>query len=111
MAKRCPSCDSVVILSLPDAGNGKCSNCHGRGTTNTIVNDISGSNSKCWKCKGTGICLTCGGSGRLADGAKLPAARPYASDDVNPLIIRLRYVHSARNVEKSTGLNGSFSEN
>lgn len=64
MAQQCKDCDSIIILGK--RGNGKCSSCHGRGTKNTIVNDISGSDTKCWKCKGTGTCSTCRGSGIVA---------------------------------------------
>ena len=64
MAQQCKDCDSIIILG--NRGNGKCSSCHGRGTKNTIVNDISGSDTKCWKCKGTGTCSTCRGSGIVA---------------------------------------------
>lgn len=67
MAQQCKDCDSTLIIE--NRGNGKCSSCHGRGTKNTIVNDISGSDTKCWKCKGTGACPTCGGSGRVASTA------------------------------------------
>lgn len=63
MTQQCKDCDNIVLLE--NRGNGKCSHCHGHRTKNTILNDISGADTKCWKCKGTGICVTCGGSGRV----------------------------------------------
>jgi hypothetical protein len=74
MAQQCKDCDNVVILE--SRGNGKCSNCHGRGTTNTIVNDISGADTKCWKCRGTCVCSSCSGSGRIAAKSATSAAVP-----------------------------------
>jgi hypothetical protein len=80
---RCPDCESLVVTSIPERGNGKCSNCHGRGTTNTIANDISGSGTKCPKCNGTGACQTCNGSGEAAD-TRASNTRPHAAMEENP---------------------------
>jgi hypothetical protein len=66
MAK-CKDCDNIIILE--NRGSGKCSNCHGSGTKNTITNDISGADTKCSKCKGTGTCSTCAGTGKIASAA------------------------------------------
>jgi hypothetical protein len=70
MSQRCKDCDNLIILR--DVGNGKCSHCHGSGTKNTFANDISGVDTKCSKCKGSGRCPTCNGTGQVS--ATAPAA-------------------------------------
>src|ERR1017187_4982269 len=84
MAQQCNDCDNIIILG--NRGNGKCSKCHGLCTKNTIVNDISGSDTKCWKCKGTGACSTCGGSGRVASAATGGPAPKTARVEPTPVL-------------------------
>jgi hypothetical protein len=54
--RKCPDCDGPDP-SLPDAGNGVCSTCHGKKVTK--------SGAVCPECGGTGRCLTCNGFGTL----------------------------------------------
>jgi len=74
MVQKCPDCEQPLVIQ--NRGNGRCSNCHGSGTLNTIVNDISGVDTKCWKCKGNGQCPTCGGTGRVESSVKVPVLDP-----------------------------------
>jgi len=62
---KCPDCDSVKILSIPDEGDGKCRVCHGSGKTvmDEFVEGFLGGESECSNCNGSGICPTCGGTG------------------------------------------------
>jgi hypothetical protein len=80
MAQQCPECQSTVVLQ--NRGNGKCSNCAGRGTTNTFISDISGTDTKCSKCKGNGRCPRCGGTGQVAGSATV--ARTTTVKHVEP---------------------------
>lgn len=64
---RCPDCDSVEVISIPERGNGVCSRCHGDGKRL-----LSGLNEKmfdtpleCTNCDGSGRCPTCGGTGEV----------------------------------------------
>lgn len=67
MAK-CPDCDSIKILR--DEGDGKCDYCHGDGyggMLDRVVGGLVGEEPECWKCHGTGMCQTCGGTGVVDD--------------------------------------------
>ena len=68
MAK-CPDCDRIEIFSIPSAGNGKCSHCHGDGKSllSGLNEGIMGEPLDCNSCNGSGDCQTCGGSGIVDD--------------------------------------------
>jgi hypothetical protein len=76
----CPDCDSVVVLAVPDRGNGKCRSCHGIGTAHDLGSTFTGQRSPCSHCKGSTKCQTCGGSGTIPAKVK----RPRAQTDTNP---------------------------
>jgi hypothetical protein len=74
MCNPCEDCDDTIKESVLELlnyqGNGKCSECHGEGSTRSLVdrvaNDLSGSDeweAECEVCSGTGVCQTCGGTG------------------------------------------------
>ena len=62
LMSKCPDCDGGMFK-----GDGKCSKCHGSGTLNTILNDISGEDTECRQCRGSGECPTCRGEGLVED--------------------------------------------
>lgn len=62
---KCPDCDSIKVLSIPEEGDGKCRVCHGSGKTvmDEFVEGFLGGESECSNCNGSGICPTCEGTG------------------------------------------------
>lgn len=58
----CPDCDGPAIDFGYGAGDGKCSVCHGIGNLGLTM-----LGNECYKCNGTGVCQTCGGSGEVED--------------------------------------------
>ena len=53
--RRCPDCAEGIF-----EGNGRCGKCNGTG----INTQINSAQPKCPYCHGTGVCATCGGTGR-----------------------------------------------
>lgn len=64
---KCPDCNSVVILSIPERGDGKCRHCYGRGW---VAIPILGEKAPCPFCHGSAQCKRCGGGGRVQDPPK-----------------------------------------
>jgi TonB family protein len=63
----CPDCDNIVILAMPERGNGECSRCHGTGEIWEPSTTFTGEEVECFVCRGTAVCQTCSGSGQVAD--------------------------------------------
>jgi hypothetical protein len=53
---RCPDCAAGLL-----EGDGRCGKCNGTG----INTQLDSAQPKCPYCHGTGVCATCGGSGRM----------------------------------------------
>lgn len=68
---RCPDCYSVKILLIGDEGDGLCSECYGTGHSQIIfdqlIDGMTGEETECLECNGTGQCQTCGGTGVVDD--------------------------------------------
>jgi DnaJ-class molecular chaperone len=73
---KCPDCYSVkttlsLILTGEEEGDGKCSACYGTGHSQIIFDELidgmTGSETDCDECHGTGQCQTCGGTGVVDD--------------------------------------------
>ena len=64
---KCPDCDSIEILSVPERGDGVCSRCHGDGKKllSGLNERITGVPLECDDCNGSGQCQTCGGTGEI----------------------------------------------
>lgn len=67
---QCPDCDNIVILSFPERGNGECSRCHGTGEVWALDTPLTGNNDPCHECDGSGVCVTCSGSGEIEDASE-----------------------------------------
>lgn len=69
--ENCEDCDYVSNNDLLTS-NGKCSECHGAGCEQDIVEALaesfSGQSQDCKKCGGTGECPTCEGKGYIDTG-------------------------------------------
>jgi RecJ-like exonuclease len=68
--RKCPDCDGEDFYALfGGKGNGKCSNCHGKGEVWSIGEGLEVFRldlekvEACKTCSGTGQCQTCGGTG------------------------------------------------
>jgi len=67
MAK-CPDCYSTSDL-VGLFGDGKCSVCHGSGKNPSVLDEmaegLTGVETECYNCVGSGECPTCRGSGEV----------------------------------------------
>jgi len=66
--EKCPDCEGERAFD-PNCGDGKCSECHGTGLEQDVLEalaeSLSGQSQKCKVCGGSGKCQTCYGKGYL----------------------------------------------
>lgn len=67
--ERCPDCYGSAGLS--NYGDGICSVCYGEGKNPGLLDQfnksMTGADTDCWNCDGSGKCPTCDGTGKVDD--------------------------------------------
>lgn len=68
---QCPDCDAVKMICDPPEGDGRCSACHGSGSTKffdaIVLEFLNAEQPPCEECYGSGQCPTCRGKGVIED--------------------------------------------
>ncbi len=66
ISDKCQCYNSGKCAGCNGESGKKCSNCGGKGYTETTAGGSGSGNSTCWKCYGTGKCSDCGGTGKCS---------------------------------------------